>query len=129
MDIPIAQFVDNLMRTGCYDSVQLEIASQQQDQQQQDQDQPKQQQQQQRQQQDILNVKLCEKNWYSLYIGGGIVPKIWNDNYQEMFLKYFFGVGRLKPLLRCVDVTIILNPMSVLFGAVHYAYNQDARND
>ncbi len=75
------------------------------------------------------NLALKFKSTGGLYIGGGIVPKIWNDNYQEMFLKYFFGVGRLEPLLRCVDVTIILNPMSVLFGAVHYAYNQDARND
>lgn len=71
------------------------------------------------------NLALKFKSTGGLFIGGGIVPKIWNETYQEMFLEYFFGVGRLEPLLRCVDVTIILNPMSVLFGAAHYAIKQD----
>lgn len=74
------------------------------------------------------NLALKFKATGGLYIGGGIVPKIWNDDYHELFLKYFFGVGRLEPLLRCIDVTIILNPMSVLFGAAHYGFDQDVGN-
>ena len=70
------------------------------------------------------NLALKFKSTGGLYIGGGIVPKIWNEDYQDMFLKCFFGVGRLEHLLRCVDVTIILNPKSVLFGAAHYGVNQ-----
>ena len=65
----VAQVVDNLMRTGCYESVQVEIgeasatdtsspvtagSSEEQE------------------SKHELSVKLCEKNWYSLYIGGGI---------------------------------------------------------
>lgn len=66
------------------------------------------------------NLALKLKATGGLYIGGGIIPKIWNDDYQNLFLKHFFGVGRLEPLLRCIDVQIILNPKSVLFGAAHY---------
>ena len=66
------------------------------------------------------NLALKLKATGGLFIGGGIIPKIWNDDYQNLFLKYFFGVGRLEPLLRCIDVKIILNPKSVLFGAAYY---------
>lgn len=74
------------------------------------------------------NLTLKFKATGGLFIGGGIVPKIWNDDYQELFLKCFFGVGRLEPLLRCVDVTIIMNPESVIFGAAHYGVNQEFGN-
>ena len=70
------------------------------------------------------NLALKFKSTGGLYVGGGIVPKIWNTEYEALFLKYFFDVGRMKPLLRCMNVTIILNPISVLFGAAHYLINQ-----
>jgi len=66
------------------------------------------------------NMALKFKSTGGLYIGGGIVPKVWNPTYQEMFLEHFFDVGRMEALLRCMNVTIILNPISVLFGAAHY---------
>lgn len=66
------------------------------------------------------NMALKFKATGGMYIGGGIIPKIWNEDYQELFLKFFFEVGRLEPLLRCIDVTIILNPISVLFGSAQY---------
>jgi len=72
------------------------------------------------------NMALKFKSTGGLFIGGGIIPKIWNEGYKDLFLKYFFDVGRLEPLLRCVDVTIILNPVSVLFGAAHYLVSRES---
>ncbi|MDF1699470.1 MAG: glucokinase [Saprospiraceae bacterium] len=72
------------------------------------------------------NMALKFKSTGGLFIGGGIIPKVWNESYRELFLKYFFDVGRLEPLLRCVDVTIVLNPISVLFGAAHYLVSREA---
>lgn len=66
------------------------------------------------------NMALKFKSTGGLYIGGGIIPKIWNRQYQEIFLRYFFKIGRLEALLRCMNVTIVMNPKSVLFGAAHY---------
>lgn len=66
------------------------------------------------------NLALKFKSTGGLYIGGGIIPKIWNERYQSIFLEYFFDVGRLESLLRCISVTIILNPTSVLLGSLHY---------
>ena len=71
------------------------------------------------------NMALKFKATGGLFIGGGIIPKIWNDDYQQLFLKYFFDVGRLESLLRCVDVTVILNPNSALFGAAHFVVAQN----
>jgi glucokinase len=72
---------------------------------------------------EAANMALKFKCTGGLYIGGGIIPKIWNDHYKSIFLKHFFDVGRLEPLLRCINVTIILNPASVLMGAAHYGPN------
>lgn len=72
------------------------------------------------------NMALKFKSTGGLFIGGGIIPKIWNEGYKDLFLKYFFDVGRLEPLLRCVDVSIILNPASVLFGAAHYIVSKES---
>lgn len=71
------------------------------------------------------NMALKYKSTGGLYIGGGIVPKIWKADYQELFLKYFFKIGRLEALVRCMDVTIILNPKSVLFGAAYYLISKN----
>lgn len=73
---------------------------------------------------ECANMALKFKSTGGLYIGGGIIPKIWNDEYQKLFFNYFFKVGRLESLLRCVNVTIILNAKSVLFGAAQYGFNK-----
>lgn len=69
------------------------------------------------------NMALKYKSTGGVFIGGGIIPKIWNPSYQALFLKYFFKIGRLERLLRCMDVTIILNPESVLLGAAYYMFS------
>ncbi|NUQ25874.1 MAG: glucokinase [Saprospiraceae bacterium] len=56
-----------------------------------------------------------------LYIGGGIIPKIWNDELKAVFLEHFFEVGRLRYLLEAVPVNIVLNPKTPLLGAAYYA--------
>jgi len=66
------------------------------------------------------NMALKYKSTGGLFIGGGIIPKVWNKKYQELFLHYFFKIGRLESLVRTMDVTLILNPKSVLLGAAHY---------
>jgi glucokinase len=71
------------------------------------------------------NMALKYRSTGGLYIGGGIIPKIWNMEYQELFLKYFFKIGRLEALLRCMDVIIVLNPKSVLYGATHYMISKN----
>lgn len=55
-----------------------------------------------------------------IYIGGGIVPKIWNEHFEELFLASFFKVGRLKYLMEQVPVNIILNAKTALLGAAYY---------
>ena len=73
------------------------------------------------------NLVLKFKATGGLFIGGGIIPKIWNDHYESLFLQYFFRGGRLEPLLRSVDLTIILNPKSVLFGAAHFGITKGGK--
>jgi glucokinase len=55
-----------------------------------------------------------------IFIGGGIVPKIWNEHFEEIFLASFFKVGRLKYLMEQVPVKIILNPKTAMLGAAYY---------
>jgi glucokinase len=69
---------------------------------------------------EAANMALKYKSTGGLYIGGGIIPKIWNKHYQDLFLEHFFDIGRLTTLVRCMDVTIVLNPKSVLLGAAYY---------
>ncbi len=71
------------------------------------------------------NMALKFKSTGGVYIGGGIIPKIWNEEYKNLFLENFFDVGRMKSLLMLVNVTIILNPESVLFGAAHYMISKN----
>ncbi len=55
-----------------------------------------------------------------LFIGGGIVPKIWNDQLEAIFLAHLFEVGRLRHLVENVPVWIILNSQTPLLGAAYY---------
>lgn len=66
------------------------------------------------------NLALKLKATGGVFIGGGIVPKIWNDYFQEVFLHHFFRVGRLQPLIESVPVQIILNPRTAMLGAALY---------
>jgi glucokinase len=55
-----------------------------------------------------------------LFIGGGIIPKVWNDQLQTIFTEHFFHVGRLTPLLEKVPIYLVMNQNSVLLGAGYY---------
>lgn len=66
------------------------------------------------------NLALNFKATGGLFIGGGIIPKIWNNSLQNVFLEHFFQVGRLRPLTEAVPVYIILNPQTALLGAAYF---------
>ncbi len=66
------------------------------------------------------NIAMKFKSMGGIYIGGGIIPKIWNENYHKIFLEHFFDVGRMKTLLQQMDVIIITDATSVLEGTIHY---------
>ena len=55
-----------------------------------------------------------------IFIGGGIPPKIWNDELQAIFVEHFIQVGRLRPLIESVPVYVVLNTKAVLLGAAYY---------
>lgn len=70
--------------------------------------------------QEAANLAMKLKTTGGLYIGGGIIPKIWNQEHHAIFYEYFFAVGRLEPLVAAVPVTIILNPKTAMWGAAYY---------
>ena len=55
-----------------------------------------------------------------LFIGGGILPKIWDEDLKAVFLDHFFEVGRLRPLIERVPVRLILNQKAALLGAAYF---------
>ncbi len=66
------------------------------------------------------NLALKMKSTGGLYIGGGIPPKIWDAYQQDIFLRHFFQVGRLRPLLESMPVYLIKNQHTALLGAAYY---------
>lgn len=69
---------------------------------------------------EAANLVLKFKAAGGIYIGGGIVPKIWNEAHKEIFNEHFFVVGRLSSLVKATPVTLILNPKTALLGAGWY---------
>lgn len=78
---------------------------------------------------EAANLALKLKATGGIFIGGGILPKIWNPHYQTIFLNNFFEVGRLRPLLESVPVHLILNPKTALLGAAHFGAYQQKKNN
>jgi len=66
------------------------------------------------------NLALKLKATSGIFIGGGILPKIWNDGLEAVFLDHFFEVGRLRPLVESVPVRLVLNPKTPLLGAAAF---------
>jgi glucokinase len=64
----------------------------------------------------VVNLKATG----GIYLGGGILPKIWNETYQAVFNEYFFAMGRMYPLVEATPVTLILNQKTALWGAGYY---------
>jgi glucokinase len=70
--------------------------------------------------QEAANLALKLKATGGLFIGGGITPKIWNEEHHAIFYEYFFAVGRLEPLVASVPVSLILNQKTAMLGAAYY---------
>lgn len=69
---------------------------------------------------EAANMVLKFKATGGIYIGGGIVPKIWNEAHRDIFNEHFFVVGRLASLVKAAPVTLILNQKTALLGAGWY---------
>ncbi len=67
------------------------------------------------------NLVLKLKATGGIFIGGGIVPKIWNESFRGVFLRHFFQVGRMRPLLEATPVHLIMNQNTPLLGGAWYA--------
>lgn len=55
-----------------------------------------------------------------IFLGGGILPKIWDENLQGIFLEHFFEVGRLRHLIGEIPVKLILEQKTALLGAAWF---------
>ena len=69
---------------------------------------------------EAANLALKLKATGGLFIGGGIIPKIWNEEHHDIFNEHFFAVGRLHPLLEEVPVHLVLNQKTALWGAGYF---------
>ncbi len=69
---------------------------------------------------EAANLAMKFKATGGIYIGGGIIPKIWNESHHAIFNEHFFSVGRMHPLVESVPVTLILNQKTALWGAGYY---------
>ncbi len=74
---------------------------------------------------EAANLALKIKSTGGLFIGGGIIPKIWNETYKEVFLEHFFPVGRLQSLIEEIPIHILLNSKTALLGAAFYGVGFD----
>lgn len=66
------------------------------------------------------NLALKFKSTGGVFIGGGILPKIWNESLEAVFLEHFFETGRLRPLIESVPVHLVLNSKTAMLGAGMY---------
>ena len=57
----------------------------------------------------------------SVYVGGGIAPKLLAVLKRGGFLASFLAKGRLEPLMKGMRVSVALNPRAPLIGAANYA--------
>ncbi len=57
----------------------------------------------------------------SVYVGGGVAPKIMKVLKRGGFMKSFLAKGRLQPVLEGMRVAVAINPKAPLIGAANYA--------
>ncbi|MCB0547111.1 MAG: glucokinase [Phaeodactylibacter sp.] len=69
---------------------------------------------------EAANLVMKFKATGGIYIGGGIVPKLWDATHRDIFNEHFFVVGRLASLVRMAPVNLILNQKTALLGAGWY---------
>lgn len=117
LQLPVSQIVDNLMRTGCFNSVQVEIGLNENGTNNADEtattSSSNEQQQQQQQFPHTLELIVDEKNWYSLYIGGGLkhdsieesLQQTTNGNISKLPMAQFETSASLLNLTGYLDMT------------------------
>jgi glucokinase len=66
------------------------------------------------------NFGLKIKATGGIFLGGGILPKIWNETLRAIFLEHYFQVGRLQALVKSMPVYLIMNPKTALLGAAYF---------
>ncbi|MBS0649642.1 MAG: glucokinase [Verrucomicrobia bacterium] len=67
------------------------------------------------------NLALKMLSTHSMYIGGGIAPKISGILKNGRFMKAFTAKGRFLNMLSKIPVQVILNDQTALLGAAQYA--------
>ncbi len=68
------------------------------------------------------NLVLKMKATGGLFIAGGIAPKNLDVFNQQIFMDYFYEVGRMRPMLQEVPVHIVVNEKTPLLGAALYGF-------
>jgi glucokinase len=56
-----------------------------------------------------------------VFVCGGIAPRILAMLQRGEFMRGFTGKGRLEPMLKQIEVRVVLNPEAALLGAAHSA--------
>lgn len=69
---------------------------------------------------EAANLALKLKAMGGIFIGGGIIPKVFKLIDGDSFMESFCDFGRMKPLLRDIPVKIILNEKTARLGAAWY---------
>jgi glucokinase len=69
-----------------------------------------------------LALKILPKG--GLYIGGGIVPRIYKFLQNGQLLTAFKNKGRMSHVVNTFPVNIIMNPYTALFGAAYFGFNK-----
>lgn len=73
---------------------------------------------------ETAQVALKHKATGGIYIGGGILPKIMEIFNPEKFIENFLQMNRMNPLLEKMEIKVILNENSPMYGAAFYAVKQ-----
>jgi glucokinase len=77
---------------------------------------------------ETAQVALKHKATGGIYIGGGILPKIMDIFHPEKFTENFLQMNRMNPLLEKMEIKVILNENSPMYGAAFYAARQLLRS-
>jgi glucokinase len=67
------------------------------------------------------NLALKMMATRSVYIGGGIAPRIIGKLHAPRFLEAFCNKGRLKPLMQMIPIQVIMNDLTALYGSARFA--------
>ena len=65
-----------------------------------------------------LALKLYARG--GIYLGGGIVPRLFGKISFAGFLRSFCAKGLMADLMRTIPVHLILRPDAALLGAAHF---------